>query len=344
MIEFKAIYFDGRSSKAHPVAVFSDGERIRITGKSADLPLVVPLANCRLTPPLGRTRRSILLPNGGRCDTHDLQAFSTLESRKGANRTLRLVDFIESRWRLVIGCLVGLIACVWIFTAHGIPFAAKKIAYSLPPDVLESVSRKALQALDDSFFQASALNPDKSDYLQQMFAQLLAEKDSNFSYQLALRSSSRAGPNAFALPAGTIVVTDELVMLAENDRELTGILIHETAHVENRHGLRMLFQNAGVFMLISMLVGDIASITSIAATLPTILVESGYSRQFEKEADLEAGIYLVRKGWGTQPLQDILQRLTEKQSSHPALAVMASHPDTRQRIRYLQDLEASLKR
>ena len=138
------------------------------------------------------------------------------------------------------------------------------------------------------------------------------------------------------------MVTDELVAMVKDDRELIAILVHETAHVENRHGLRMLFQNVGVFMLISMLVGDVASITSMAATLPTILVESGYSRRFEKEADLAAGIYLVRKGWGTQPLQDILRRLAESQPQTPALEVMATHPDIRQRIRYLQDLEASL--
>ena len=344
MIEFKGTFFDGRSSKAHAVSIYSDGQRIRIAGNTDGLPLVFQIQECRLTPPLGKTRRSILLPDGGRCDTHDLHAFGKLESIKGANRAFHLVDFIESRWRLVVGCLAGLIACVWIFTAHGIPFAAKKIAFSLPPDVMESVSQKTLQALDDGFFETSVLVPEKAVHVQQIFEQLLAEQDVEFHYRLELRSSPRAGPNAFALPAGIVVVTDELVSLAKEDRELIGILVHEIAHVENRHGLRMLFQNTGVFLLISLLAGDVASVTSIAATLPTILVESGYSRQFEREADLAAGTYLVRKGWGTQPLQDMLQRLAEKKPGYPALAAMSTHPETGQRIRYLQDLEASLTR
>ena len=342
MIAFKGIYFDGQSSKAHAVNICFDGERIRISGDMAGTPLVFMLGDCRLTPPLGKTRRSVLLPNGGRCDTHDLQAFRALESRGGANRMLRLVNFVESRWRLVVGCLIGLVACVWIFTAYGIPLAAKKIAFSIPPDHLEHVSRKTLQALDDGFFQPSALTAGKTDHLQQIFQRLSAEMNSEYHYRLALRSSPRAGPNAFALPSGIIVVTDELAALAENDRELIGILVHETAHVEYRHGLRMLFQNTGVFLLISMLVGDVASITSIAATLPTILVESGYSRQFEKEADLAAGIYMIRKGWRTKPLQTMLQRLSAKQPRSSALEAMSSHPDTDKRIRYLQDLEASV--
>jgi len=344
MIEFKGTYFDGRSSKAYAVSIQSDGQRIRIAGNADGLPLLFPLGKCRLTPPLGRTRRSILLPNGGRCDTADLRAFGKLESLKGDNRILRLVNFFESRWRLVVGCLAGLIACVWMFTAHGIPFAAKKVAYSLPPETMESVSERTLQALDDGFFKPSALSQKKADHLQNIFRQLIADVDSGFHYRLVLRSSPRAGPNAFALPSGIIVMTDELVKLAENDRELIAILVHETAHVENRHGLRMLFQNTGVFLLISVLAGDVASITSIAATLPTILVESGYSRQFEREADLAAGMILVGKGWGTRPLQTVLQRLSEKQPEFSGPAAMSTHPQTRKRISYLQDLEASLTR
>ena len=342
MIEFNGTYFDGQSSRAYAVTIYSDGQQIRITGNADGMPLIFPLEKCRLTPPLGDTRRSVLLPNGGRCDTHDLRAISGLERFKGGNRVLRLVNFFESRWRLVAGCLVGLVTCIWLFTAHGIPFAAKKVAYSLPAETMESVSERTLQALDNGFFKPSQLSSIDAGRLQGIFDQLVSEKGSDFTYQLMLRHSPRAGANAFALPSGIIVVTDELVAMAENDRELIAILVHEIAHVENRHSLRMLFQNTGVFMLISVLVGDVASITSIAATLPTILVESGYSRQFEREADLVAGMYMVRRGWGTQPLQDILRRLTENQPGFAGPAAMSTHPDTRQRLRYLEDLEASL--
>ena len=344
MIEFKGIYFDGQSSRAHVVRIYSDGQQIRISGDIDSKPLSFALRECQLTPPLGKTRRSVLLPDGGRLDTYDLRAFRMLESRRGGNHILRLVDFIESRWRLVVGCLAGLIACVWLFTAHGMPFAAKKIAFSLPPEIMEGVSQKTLQSLDDGFWEATTLPPERIEHLQRIFGQLMDEIGSDFHYRLELRSSPRTGPNAFALPSGVIVLTDELVELAKNDRELIAILVHETAHVENRHSLRMLFQNTGVFVLISLLVGDVSSITSIAATLPTVLLESGYSRQFEQEADFAAGIYMVEKGWGTQPLQDLLQRLSQARPQIPGLAAMSTHPGTQQRILYLQDLEFSLTR
>ncbi len=138
------------------------------------------------------------------------------------------------------------------------------------------------------------------------------------------------------------MITDELVALAKNDRELIGIFVHEMSHVEKRHGLRMLFQNAGAFFLISVLVGDVASITSIAGTLPTLLVESGYSRKFEKEADQAAGTYLIRNGFGTEPYRNILLRLSENRSHYSEFSMIASHPAMQQRIKYLQELEKSL--
>ena len=111
------------------------------------------------------------------------------------------------------------------------------------------------------------------------------------------------------------------------------------AHVEKRHALRSLLQNAGVFLLISILVGDVTSITSIAASLPTLLMESGYSRHFETEADEAAGYWLIRKGWGTKPLQDILMRLALLQRGVSGPTWLSTHPDTTRRIAHLRALE-----
>ena len=54
MIEFKGTYFDGQRSRAYPVSIYSDGQQIRIAGNADGLPLIFPLAKCRLTPPHGQ--------------------------------------------------------------------------------------------------------------------------------------------------------------------------------------------------------------------------------------------------------------------------------------------------
>jgi len=342
MIELKGTYFDGKSSKPFPVLVQFDGARVRLHGTKGGIELDFRLQDCRFTAPLGNTRRSMLLPGGGRCETSDLKAFAVLENSGGANRGMRLVNFIETRWRLVSGCLIGLILFVWVFTIYGIPFMAKKVAYNIPTEISEKISQKTLQMLDQRLFEPSELDVQKTDKLQEIFQSLRQVVGADFDHRLVFRKSPRIGPNAFALPSGQILITDELVALAKNDQELIGIFVHEISHVEKRHGLRMLFQNAGAFFLISVLVGDVASTISVAGTLPTLLIESGYSRKFEKEADQAAGTYLIRNGFGTEPYRNILLRLSESRSRSSGLSMMASHPATQQRIKYLQELEKSL--
>jgi Zn-dependent protease with chaperone function len=138
-------------------------------------------------------------------------------------------------------------------------------------------------------------------------------------------------------------MTDELVELAKNNRELEGIFIHEIAHVTNRHGLRSIIQNTGVFLLISALLGDVTSITSAAASLPTVLLNSEYSRGFEREADTAVALYFFDKGWNVKPYQDILLRITDRRSDYPGESVWSSHPVTSERIEFLQEFEDAMK-
>jgi predicted Zn-dependent protease len=136
-------------------------------------------------------------------------------------------------------------------------------------------------------------------------------------------------------------MTDELVELAENDRELEGVLLHEIGHVEQRHGLRSIIQDAGVFLLISTLVGDVASITSTTASLPTLLAQTGYSRQFEREADEFAVRHFVARGWSTGPFRDILLRMSEGAPSFPGESILSTHPVTSERIESIREVEES---
>jgi Zn-dependent protease with chaperone function len=250
-----------------------------------------------------------------------------------------IVNFLESGWKTALACLLGLFLCLWGFVAAGIPFLAKMAATAVPAAVTDRLSRQILTMLDASFLEPSELGADRSVHLQNLFHGLVDRKRSPVNFRLEFRKSGQVGANAFALPSGLIVMTDELVGLAENDRELIGVMAHEVAHVENRHGLRVLFQNAGTLVLVSALAGDMSSITAAGENLPTLLIESGYSRRFEKEADRAAGTYLIRMGWGTVSLQNILARLDQTAPIHPAFALFSTHPDLEERIGYLKKMD-----
>lgn len=338
--EFSGNYFDRMRSKAHPAEVSFDGEFVQVQGGQEVGWFEVPLSALTLEPPLGKVRRKLKLPNGAHLETRDVAAFAKLEATSGKGRGLRFVHRLESHWRLTLGCLVGLAMSVGAFTLYGIPFLATQAAYATPLEVSEMVSQKSFDLLDGELFEPSTLSAERSASLQAQFESLTADfaatSDVQFSYELVFRSGGAIGANAFALPSGLIVVTDELIELAQDDREILSVLAHEVAHVEKRHGLRSLYGGAGVFLLVSVLAGDVASVTSIAASLPAILIESGYSRAFEREADELAGRYLVAKGWGTEPLQDILTRLTE---GADVPTFLSSHPGTEARVEALRELE-----
>ncbi len=333
MIIIKADYFDGNTSKANRVTIYCEKGLLKIKGdESNQIDLDFTLSDCTINPPLGRTSRSLILPNGGKCVTDDFKNFKMLESQSSDNKGLRIVHILETRRSLVLSCFILLIISVYLFANHGIPMLAKIVSHNLPITIMDEISQKSLNVLDSRLFTPSELEEVKKAEIISEFQNLVNEISSEFNYKLEFRDSNSVGAIAFALPSGIIIITDELVALSKNNREIVGILLHEIGHVENRHGLRSVLQNTGVFFLISALVGDVVSITSIAGTIPTILVENGYSRKFESEADEFSGVFMINKGWGTSDFCNILKRITK---DHGESSMLSTHPGTDERVEKL---------
>jgi hypothetical protein len=164
MVEFEGTYFDGKSAKPHQVKVIGDKTRIRIKEKTGELPeIIVPLAACKFTPPLGHTRRSIILPDNARCETDYLKALAVMETLTGAGRWDRIIDLLESRWKIVLTCLTVLVLIVWGLTILGIPFLARKAADAVPFAVTEKLSNQTLAMLEKQYFGPSELDPRPSN-------------------------------------------------------------------------------------------------------------------------------------------------------------------------------------
>jgi Zn-dependent protease with chaperone function len=339
MIRFAGTYFDGKTSKAFVGEFLVEQGRLVVQGEEVER-IQFPLDECVMTPPLGRTTRVIHFPGGARCETDDHEAVASLEEYLGKNKGLWLVNTLEQYWKTVAVCFMGLVVFIWLFMAQGIPLVAERFSKAIPPGVMENISQKTLDLLDKQYLAATELEQKRMNEIKTIFRGLSSASNSGFDYRLEFRKGDKGiGANAFALPAGIIIVTDELVKLAENDQQLIGVLVHEMGHVENRHALRSVFQNAGVFLIVSALVGDITSITSTAATLPTLLAETGYSRQFEKESDLFAGRYCIKQGWSTAPMIKMLQNLAKDEAEFPGQSILSTHPDTAARVKYLQSLQ-----
>ena len=130
------------------------------------------------------------------------------------------------------------------------------------------------------------------------------------------------------------MITDDLVKLAESDAEIVSVLAHECGHIVHRHALRAVLQNSAVFVVIALITGDVSSATAFGGALPTYLLQSRFSREFEREADAHAVERLRQADIAPVHLATMLQRLaaTHGESDSSVLGYLRTHPPTPERI------------
>ncbi|KQR28007.1 M48 family metallopeptidase [Deinococcus sp. Leaf326] len=356
-------YFDGQSSRAWPATLeIGTGAALTVTGPAAGAPgpLHWPATALRAEPALPGLRRVIRLPGGGRFETGAVAGVRALETRTRQNRVLGGVRRLEGSWPLTLGATAALGLFVWGFLTYGLPALARAAAAATPVTVLDTFDRESIQLLDtDDFLAPSRLSAARQAELKREFARVGDWAGGGYRYRLLLRDGEPSGApfalgaNAFALPGGTVVMTDQLVALARSDRELMGVLAHETGHVTGRHGLAGVYQGLGLALLGTAVTGDLVGAATFAAAVPSALLQNGYSRRAETEADERAGAYLLRAYGTTRPLRDILARLetedraadeTSLKAEDPAPDdLLRTHPDTAQRIKHLREIERAAR-
>ena len=331
MTEFDAVYYDGRTSARKPVRVRGYTLVIQIVGEG--LRLDVPLGKVRVDPPVGGTRRALHLPDGAQLQTDDHAAVETLFPR--AHALEGWVHGLERRWPYALAALAVTAVVAWWSVVDGLPLAAKIVSGFVPVAWEAKLGEQTLEFFEGRLCRPSALGAARRQALQQRFARLTAGLADGYSYRLLPRDCRGVGANAFALPGGTVVMTDALVKLAQSDDQISAVLAHEIGHVRHRHGLRMALQAAGLAALAAALFGDATSITSLATTLPVALLQSGYTRELETEADDYAFRRLREIGLSPKAFAEImllLEKDHKKRSGGDSRNYFSTHPATAKRI------------
>ena len=342
MTEFDAIYYDGRSAARTAVRVRVFGDRLQVAGEHVDMQ--VPIAAVSADAPIASGPRSLRLPDGAQLRTAD-PAANALFARSGQLETI--VYGLERRWPFALAALLLIAISAWWAIVRGLPLAAEAIAREIPARADAAIGEHALAAIDGRMCGPSRLSAPMQERLQRDFAKLVADLDDVHRYRLHLRNCPGIGPNAFALPGGPIVLTDALAEFGGDFSELTAVLAHEVGHVRLRHGLRTLLQGAGLAALVSTLAGDAAAITSIAVTVPTVILQSGYSREFEDEADTFALARMKQIGISPRAFAEILQRIEQARGSKGSRAsrdYFSTHPLTAARVQRALAAETDLDR
>jgi len=156
-------------------------------------------------------------------------------------------------------------------------------------------------------------------------------------------------PNAFALPGGYIFVTTGLMVMAENEQEVAGVLSHEIAHVTARHIAQIVEKGkrvniaSMVAILAAMLVGRGGVGSQAAATMATATAEAlalKYTREMEIDADQNGLHYLIKAGYDPNGIITFFNRLykTSLVSAPNIPPYLSTHPAIENRISLLENL------
>jgi len=334
--------FDGQSSRPQPV-------RLTVTGTGVDLDFLAgdaPRARYRLDEltwhePLGAYRR-LDLPDGRVCEVPKGAALSDFLKACG-HRERAITVWQGSGLRVLLAVMVLFLAG---FAGYrwGIPLVSKWVAQALPDSTVEVLDKQFMVSLDKiKVLKPTRLSEEKQVELTRAIEPLLAARERQDPVSLNFRSAPRVGANAFALPGGTIVVTDELVALAQSPQQVAAVVAHELGHVRHRHGLRNVVQASILAAVVTVWTGDASTLATAGAS---VLLNSAYSRDFEREADDYGAKLLKKTGQSPMLLADMLDALTRQAVEEGKASkddrdghwsdYVASHPPTPERIERLR--------
>ncbi len=178
-------------------------------------------------------------------------------------------------------------------------------------------------------------DPVVSEYVNRVGQNLVRNSDVKVPVTIKVIDSEEI--NAFALPGGFFFVNSGLILRAENEAELAGVMAHEIAHIAGRHGTRQASR------------GQIANLATIPLIFmggwagygirqgASVLVPLGFlkfSRGFESEADLLGLQYLYKSGYDPSSFVDFFEKLQSDEKRKPGTMgkLFASHPPTGDRI------------
>lgn len=350
-----ANYFDGISARAQRVQLRLQAGVMHVDGDGVALRL--PLDQVQWPERTRHGARVAHFGSGGSVQALAASAWDAWARDVGIGESA--VVKAQQSWRGVVLAVLLLLALAAAGYQWGVPWLARGALAALPASADRAIGDAALRSFDDVLLLPSTVPAARQQQVREALTQAVARTDpagQRPAYELRFHTSpkrgegpgtkTRLGPNAFALPGGLIVVTDDMLALLQGrDDVLIGVLGHELGHVRHRHGMRMLVQATLIGTAASLALGDFSSVLAAA---PALLGQSAYSRDFEREADDDAVALLRANGISPAVMVELFERLEAHRA--PAGAdtkggfdlgiALASHPADAERVQRFREAAA----
>jgi predicted Zn-dependent protease len=212
---------------------------------------------------------------------------------------------------------------------NGVNFYSLEKEIALGKQLAQEVERQA-KIIDD---------PVIAEYVNRVGQNLVRNSDAKVPFTIKVLDSEEV--NAFALPGGFFFVNSGLILKADNEAELAGVMAHEIAHVAARHGTRQATRGA-IINYASIPLIFMGGWTGYAirqgAGLAIPLGFLTFSRGFESEADMLGLEYMYKTGYDPVAFVDFFEKIQSLEKKKPGTMakVFSTHPMTDDRIKAAQ--------
>lgn len=249
--------------------------------------------------------RLLHLPDGSVCEVDDVSAFDAVLARaRRADRKARRMRPTISAALIVLALLLCAIGWRW-----GVPVLADAVAERIPASWIRSASDRTLTILDAKTLRPSQLSPERQTTLTTLFAGLRASSTGAPPYRVLFRHGGDVGATVMSLPSGEVIVTDELVNLLGDDRQILAMLSHELGHLYYQHALKRAVRHTPIASTAANYFSDF---DAGAAALARGLLQADCPLAFELAADGFALDMLAANGIDPTSLRGALQKLSRQ--------------------------------
>jgi predicted Zn-dependent protease len=214
----------------------------------------------------------------------------------------------------------------------GVNFYSLEKEIALGKQLAQEVERQA-KIIDD---------PTIAEYVNRVGQNLVRNSDAKVPFTIKVLDTEEV--NAFALPGGFFFVNSGLILKADTEAELAGVMAHEIAHVAARHGTKQ--ATRGEIAQIGMIVASIAvpygwtgyaAMQGASMAIPLGFLQ--FSRGMEREADFLGLQYLYKTGYDPTAFVDFFEKVQSMEKKKPGTVskVFSTHPMTDDRIKASQE-------
>ena len=258
-------------------------------------------------------------------------------------KRLKLVEKLEQNLFVVLSAIILSPILIYGILFKAVPELAVRTYDFVPDAVVQEMGEQSMYAIEKAVLKPTSLSEQEQQTVVHLWDDSLQKLSlPKEQFKLSFYQSEFFGANAFALPHGHVVLTDDLVKsMQEQPVALQAILMHEIGHIQKKHSIRMAAQAATGAIAFAMIFGDLEGFAEVILGTGSTIIQQRFSQSMEREADEFALQHMKQNGIDpkefAKALEIILEqagtKLEDKEESTWS-KYLSTHPSIKSRIEH----------